>query len=230
MSRSTAVWFRGLPVRAPVASCDIFTVGHGEVVRAIWQRTTDLVWHASVALMRLGRALEPAGVSCTVGPRVERDPSPTLAPGLPGGAPESDLVTVVCWGEYTSVFGTVCLNPLSHTWQPACHRAARAKWRPMWNPVCCESSAPLLAGVIYTHLYSTKCSKCQSLKPYCIQHTLSDHFIRYLLDLFFLLFSSAAVAYSLRGLMHCVFRDALLHTTVVMRGPSPLTLTMHFWP
>ena len=50
--------------------------------------------------------------------------------------------------------------------------------------------------------------------------------------------SSAAVAYPLRGLTHCVFRDALLHTTVVMHGylcnchlpfsfdlsgPSPLT-------
>ena len=49
---------------------------------------------------------------------------------------------------------------------------------------------------------------------------------------------SAAVTYPLRGLMHCVFRDALLHTTVVMcgylpychlpvsfdqSGPSPLT-------
>ena len=27
-----------------------------------------------------------------------------------------------------------------------------------------------------------------------------------------------AVAYQLIGLTHCVFRDALLHTTVVMRG------------
>ena len=29
---------------------------------------------------------------------------------------------------------------------------------------------------------------------------------------------SAAVAYPLRGLMRCVFREAILHTTVVMRG------------
>ena len=32
--------------------------------------------------------------------------------------------------------------------------------------------------------------------------------------------SSAAVAYPLRGLMRCLFRAALLHTTVVMRGYS----------
>ena len=48
---------------------------------------------------------------------------------------------------------------------------------------------------------------------------LSEHFIRCLLDLFFgLSKSSAAVAYPLRGLKHYVFRDALLHTTVVMCG------------
>ena len=49
--------------------------------------------------------------------------------------------------------------------------------------------------------------------------TLSEHFIKYLFDLFFgLIKYSAAVAYPLRGLMHCVFRDAPLHTTVAMRG------------
>ena len=43
-----------------------------------------------------------------------------------------------------------------------------------------------------------------------------------LLGIYYLFFklikSSAAVAYSLRGLTHCVFRDALLHTTAVMCG------------
>ena len=75
------------------------------------------------------------------------------------------------------------------------------------------------------------------------QLTLSEHFIRYLLDLFFLTYwPSAAVACPLRGLTHCVFRDALLHTTVVMcgylrychlplswyqSGPSPLTFLIN---
>ena len=46
------------------------------------------------------------------------------------------------------------------------------------------------------------------------------YLVGYLLSLFFrLIKSSAAVAHPLhRGLMHCVFRDALLHTTVVMCG------------
>ena len=49
--------------------------------------------------------------------------------------------------------------------------------------------------------------------------TNTQHFITYLLDLLFrLIRCSAAVAYPLRGLTCCVFRDALLHTTVVMCG------------
>ena len=68
------------------------------------------------------------------------------------------------------------------------------------------------------------------------KYTFTDHFIRYLLDLgIFLLTGLLAVASPLAGL---VFRDALLHTTVVMcgylhychlpvsfdqSGPSPLT-------
>ena len=49
-------------------------------------------------------------------------------------------------------------------------------------------------------------------------YKLSQHFIRYLLDLLFRLKSlcCAAVVYIIRGLMHWVFRNALLHTTVVM--------------
>ena len=48
-----------------------------------------------------------------------------------------------------------------------------------------------------------------------IFYTLHEHFIRYLLDLFFRLSRlSAPVAFPLRGLMRCVFSDALLHTTV----------------
>ena len=51
---------------------------------------------------------------------------------------------------------------------------------------------------------------------------LSEHFIRYLVDVFFRLIKPfAAVAYPLRDLMYCVFRDALLHTTVVMRHYLP---------
>ena len=42
---------------------------------------------------------------------------------------------------------------------------------------------------------------------------LSEHFY---LVFFTLIKSSAAVAYPLRSLMHCVFRDALLYSTVVM--------------
>ena len=37
-------------------------------------------------------------------------------------------------------------------------------------------------------------------------------------ELFLRLKSSAAVAYALSGFTHCVFRNALLHTTVVMCG------------
>ena len=52
-----------------------------------------------------------------------------------------------------------------------------------------------------------------------VKYTLSEHFIRNLLDLLFrCIKSSAAIAYPLRGLLHCVFRDAVLHTTVVMHG------------
>ena len=70
-----------------------------------------------------------------------------------------------------------------------------------------------------------------------IIYILSEHFIRYLLYLFFRSIGFP-LSYPLRGLMHCVFRDPLLQTTVVMRGylcycppscqlrpagPSPLT-------
>ena len=44
-------------------------------------------------------------------------------------------------------------------------------------------------------------------KPFDLTQTLSEHFIRY----------SAAVAYPL-NLKCCVFKDALLHTTVIIRG------------
>ena len=72
----------------------------------------------------------------------------------------------------------------------------------------------------------------------CNIYTLSEHLIRYLLDLCFRLKSSAAVAYPLKGLMHCVFRDALLHTTVVMCGNAWLStflsalssLALLLWP
>ena len=69
--------------------------------------------------------------------------------------------------------------------------------------------------------------------------TLSENFIRYLFDLFFVFcYCTYSATYPLRGLMCCVFRDALLHTIVVMcgylhychlpvsfdqSGPSPLT-------
>ena len=54
------------------------------------------------------------------------------------------------------------------------------------------------------------------LKIY-LKHTLSKHFIRYLLRFFFLLIeTSAAVAYPLKSSTCCVFRDASLHTPVVM--------------
>ena len=90
-------------------------------------------------------------------------------------------------------------------------------------------------------------SKVEILTRFCwvysyTVYTLSEHFFWYLLYLFFSLIiyflSSAAVAYPLRGFMHCVLRAALLHTTVVMcaylhychlpvtfdqSGPSPLT-------
>ena len=59
---------------------------------------------------------------------------------------------------------------------------------------------------------------------------------------FFTYCSSVAVAYPLRGLAHCVFRDALLYTTVILcgylhychlpvsvdqSGPSPLISLIH---
>ena len=52
----------------------------------------------------------------------------------------------------------------------------------------------------------------QPLTTERVARTLSEHFIRYLLDLFFRLIKSS----ELRGLTPCVVRDALLHTTVVM--------------
>ena len=47
---------------------------------------------------------------------------------------------------------------------------------------------------------------------------LSEHFIRYLLVLFFILINYFAAVAAVRGLMCCVFRDALLHTTFVICG------------
>ena len=69
-------------------------------------------------------------------------------------------------------------------------------------------------------------------------HTLSEHFISYLIKLIFSPDWSAAVAHLLRGLIHCVFRDALLHTTfvilvffAVLLWPFSLThLTTPFFP
>ena len=51
------------------------------------------------------------------------------------------------------------------------------------------------------------------MRLFTVRHAFSEHFIGYLVNLF-----SAAVAYLLRGLTCSVFKDALLHTTIVMHG------------
>ena len=72
-----------------------------------------------------------------------------------------------------------------------------------WDPTCRLITAKMYKAIRF-------------FRKICLKYTLSEHFIRYLLDFFFTLKSSAAVAYPLRGLTHCVFRDALLHTTLVI--------------
>ena len=44
------------------------------------------------------------------------------------------------------------------------------------------------------------------------------YFKVFLRPIFFLTYCSSAATYPLRGLVRCVFRDALLHTTVAMSG------------
>ena len=80
-----------------------------------------------------------------------------------------------------------------------------------------------------------------------LSEVLNSHCVCALLGIYSTYWSSAVVAYPLRGLLCCVFRDALLHTTVVMcgylnychlpvsfdqSGPSPLTslINKHFCP
>ena len=71
-------------------------------------------------------------------------------------------------------------------------------------PDDCELVIPLLLNYLKSEIYI---------------HTVSTLLVISETYFFFLLIhSSAAVPYPLRGLTRCVFRDALLPTTVLMRG------------
>ena len=59
------------------------------------------------------------------------------------------------------------------------------------------------------------------MKAYIIFGVLFDsnvHSVSTLLGIYLTYWCSAAVDYPLRGLVHCVLRDVVLHTTVVMHG------------
>ena len=116
----------------------------------------------------------------------------------------------------------------AHYLQPGNHQSMTAHW---------NGEKTVLNPCVPSKIYNLPCKNSQCLN---ILAVMIKYFIRYLFNLFFrlLLFASAAVAYPLRRLMCCVFRDALLHTTLVICGylcychlpvsfdqsaPSPLT-------